>query len=328
MCKFNDLKIGIDDNTDGDLNDAGDKLAVDESFDSTSATVSYDKAGNLIDDGTYEYVYDAWHRLVKVSFADDGGILTLQTAEFDATGRRLKKVVTNAGDHNATVIYLFDGQKIIETRDGSENMVQQFIHGTRYVDELVQLRVKDKGDLYVHQDANWNVVALTDLGGSVVERYVYTPYGEVIVQQDTAYGDRDGDKDVDSADKGTPGTDCTGTVSGACRILDFDFDGDYDSTDATTFDGLEIASSPTGSSNGMPTSFRARKKRFQESNSIRCEPLLRARSDTPAAGVINPGQSLPSGRLLRAWLQFAPVVALRRQTQSDGSTPPGSPDYR
>ena len=27
-------------------------------------------------------------------------------------------------------------QKIIETRDGSGNMVQQFIHGTHYIDEL------------------------------------------------------------------------------------------------------------------------------------------------------------------------------------------------
>lgn len=50
--------------------------------------------------------------------------------------------------------------------------------------------------------------------------------------------DFDGDGDVDSTDKGTPGTDCTGTVSGACRILDLDFDGDYDSADATLFDSL------------------------------------------------------------------------------------------
>ena len=91
-------------------------------------------------------------------------------------------------------------------------MHQQFIHGTQYIDELVMVRVKDKGDLYVHQDANWNVIGLTDLGGSLVERYVYTPYGELTDHQETGYGDRDGDGDVDSTDKGTPGVDCTGTV--------------------------------------------------------------------------------------------------------------------
>ena len=72
---------------------------------------------------------------------------------------------------------LYDGQKIIETRVGGQaNMYRQFIHGTQYIDELVMVRVKDKGDLYVHQDANWNVVGLTDLGGHHVERYVYSPY--------------------------------------------------------------------------------------------------------------------------------------------------------
>ena len=51
-------------------------------------------------------------------------------------------------------------------------MVQQFIHGTQYIDEFVMMRAAGKGDLYVHQNANWNVVALTDLGGNLVERYV------------------------------------------------------------------------------------------------------------------------------------------------------------
>jgi len=164
--------------------------------------------------------------------------VTIQTSEFDALGRRIKKVVTNAGDYNKTEVYFYDGQRIIQINNGSGNMVQQFIHGTQYIDELVMLRVKDKGDLYVHQDANWNVIGTTDLGRHVVERNIYTPYGELMVHQDTGFGDRDGDQDVDSTDKGTPGTTCTGTVSGSCRILDLDFDGDYDSTDATKFDAL------------------------------------------------------------------------------------------
>jgi RHS repeat-associated protein len=117
-------------------------------------------------------------------------------------------------------------------------MVQQFIHGTQYIDELVMVRVKDKGEMYVHQDANWNVIGTTDLGRHVLEHNVLSPYGQLAVNQETAFGDRDGDSDVDSTDKGTVGVTCTGTVSGTCRILDLDFDGDYDSTDATKFDAL------------------------------------------------------------------------------------------
>jgi hypothetical protein len=141
-------------------------------------------------------------------------------------------------------------------------MVAQFIHSAQYtcprrvapksthltmtpdrdvsgIDELVMMRAAGKGDLYVHQDANFNVIGVTDLGGSLVERYVLEPYGELTVHQLSSYGDRDGDGDVDATDKGTPGTTCTGTVSGSCRILDLDFDGDYDTTDATLFDNLD-----------------------------------------------------------------------------------------
>ncbi len=135
----------------------------------------HDHAGNLIDDGKFRYVYDAWNRLVTVKSSKDSGATTFQTAEFYSDGRRAKKVATNSGDYDATVVYLYNGQKIIETRDGSGNVLQQFIHGTRYIDELVMVRLVDsggtlgaKGDLYVHQDANWNVIALTDLGGSLV----------------------------------------------------------------------------------------------------------------------------------------------------------------
>ncbi len=235
---FDNVRIGYDNNGDGDIDDAGDEIVRSETFGGTTCTVKHDDAGNMVDDGVYQYIYDAWNRLVKVKATEDGAAVTIQTAEFDATGRRIKKVVTNSGGFDDVVVYLYDGQKICETRNGSGNMVQQFIHGTQYIDELVMVRVAKKGDLYVHQDANWNVIGATDLAGSVVEAYTLSPYGELTVDQETGFGDRDGDGDVDATDKGTPGTDCTGTVTGACRVLDLDFDGDYDSADATEFDFL------------------------------------------------------------------------------------------
>ena len=84
--------------------------------------------------------------------------------------------------------------------------------------------------MYVHQDTNWNVGSLTDLCGSVVERYIYTPYGQVTMHQETGYGDYGGDHDVDQLDRNTISCDST-PVSGACRILDLDCDGDVDATD-------------------------------------------------------------------------------------------------
>jgi len=234
---FDELKIGYDNNADDDIDDAGDDLVLNEDFSSESTTIAYDHAGNLIDDGHFVYIYDAWNRLVKVRDKEDSDVV-VQEAEFDALGRRIKKTVTNAGDLDSEKRYYYDGQKIIETRNGSNEMVQQFVHGTQYIDELVMVRVAERGELYVHQDANWNVIGMTDLGGSLVERHVYNPYGQFTIDQYTGFGDYDGDGDVDSTDKGTPGTTCA-TMSGACRILDLDFDGDYDSTDAGYFDSLQ-----------------------------------------------------------------------------------------
>ncbi|MCH7719366.1 MAG: hypothetical protein IH988_00045 [Planctomycetes bacterium] len=158
-------------------------------------------------------------------------------------------MVTNSGNLDATTVYFYDNVgrsvaarasagRIIETRDGSSNVVAQFIHGTRYIDELVGIRLAGKGDLIPYQGANWDVLGVTDLAGNLVERYEYTAYGEMIVHQETSLGDRDGDQDVDSTDKGTVGVDCTGTVSGACRVCDLDFDGDMDAADHTLFDAL------------------------------------------------------------------------------------------
>jgi hypothetical protein len=69
----------------------------------------------------------------------------------------MQKVVSNSGEYDKTEVYLYDGWKIAQVNNGSGTMVQQMLHGSQYIDEVVMLRVKNKGDLYVHQDANWNV---------------------------------------------------------------------------------------------------------------------------------------------------------------------------
>ncbi len=64
-------KIGYDNNSDDDIDDARDDIVVDEDFSSDRVTVSHDHAGNLIDDGTFCYVYDSWNRLVAVRPSKD-----------------------------------------------------------------------------------------------------------------------------------------------------------------------------------------------------------------------------------------------------------------
>jgi hypothetical protein len=60
-AKFAALKVGYDGTADDDIDDAGDDLVVTSPFGSTAITPSHDDSGNLTDDGTYKYTYDAWN---------------------------------------------------------------------------------------------------------------------------------------------------------------------------------------------------------------------------------------------------------------------------
>ncbi len=103
-----------------------------------------------------------------------------------------------------------------------------------YIDEIVCQRVKDRGWAYVHQDANWNVTALTAMNGAVIERYWYKPYGEFVAAAEYGWFDYDQDGDVDSTDAAAAnlGGACRGAlVTQACHCLDADGDRDVDSAD-------------------------------------------------------------------------------------------------
>jgi YD repeat-containing protein len=53
-------------------------------FGSTAITPSHDDNGNLTDDGTYKYTYDAWNRLVKATLDDTD--ITIQEASIRRAG--------------------------------------------------------------------------------------------------------------------------------------------------------------------------------------------------------------------------------------------------
>jgi RHS repeat-associated protein len=57
-------------------------------------------------------------------------------------------------------------------------MQDQYVWSPVYVDAMIE-RDTPTQRLYVQQDADWNVTALVNTSGSVVERYVYDPYGSV-----------------------------------------------------------------------------------------------------------------------------------------------------
>jgi RHS repeat-associated protein len=156
--------------------------------------------------------YDAWHRLIEVS---DGGILVARF-RYDGEGRRILKIFDTDSpadpDGLDTYEHIFlRGNQVIETREGTgatpaqaETLQPKYqnVWSPRYIDSLIlrdentdQDGVCDDAKVFYLADANYNVTALVDTSGNVVERYVYSPYGEVTVLDADFSADADGVSD-------------------------------------------------------------------------------------------------------------------------------------
>jgi RHS repeat-associated protein len=145
-----------------------------------SATPGYDADGNMTtDQNGNTLVYDAWNRLVAVKNSTG---TTIATYSYDGLNRQVS--VTENGT-TTQLIYSADWQVLEERVDGATTA--QYVWSPVYVNALV---LRDAATttpgtldqrLWVQQDANWNVTALVDNSGNVVERFTYTPYGVVTV---------------------------------------------------------------------------------------------------------------------------------------------------
>jgi len=147
---------------------------------SGATTPTYDSNGDMTgDQNGNTFVYDAWNMLVAVKNASG---TTLETFSYDGLGRR---VTATAGGATTDLYYSDLGQVLEEEVSGAATT--RYVWSPVYVNAMV-LRDNATGSpgtlnqrLWVQQDTNWNVTALVNSSGSVVERYVYSPYGVVTI---------------------------------------------------------------------------------------------------------------------------------------------------
>jgi len=120
---------------------------------------------------------------------------------YDGWGRRVAGTVDGSKYR-----YVYDGYQLIEVRRLSDNVLtRQFVYGEG-INEPLAMWDKEEGETfyYVRDDLN-SVMAITDTGGNVVERYEYTAYGETRVVDEDGYpkyfdddrDDQDGDGLID-----------------------------------------------------------------------------------------------------------------------------------
>ena len=116
---------------------------------------------------------DFENKLIAADTDDDSmdGIFN----KFDALGRRV-----GHDDGTANVVYFQDGQQTIadypsDTAAGSPTYTYVY---ASYIDEPA-MRGGSGGLRYCHRNQQYSITAVSDGGGSVVERYAYSAYGQV-----------------------------------------------------------------------------------------------------------------------------------------------------
>jgi RHS repeat-associated protein len=126
--------------------------------------VTYDAAGNVINDGTHSYTYDAEYRITKV----DGG--TTATYLYDAFGRRAQRVV---GPNTYDELYDLGGNVVVElTPSGAAAGYEVFMGGRHLATYSSNLT------FFAHTDWLGTERVRTDPSGNVAVSCISNPYGD------------------------------------------------------------------------------------------------------------------------------------------------------
>ncbi|MDZ7618331.1 MAG: RHS repeat-associated core domain-containing protein, partial [Patescibacteria group bacterium] len=157
-----------------------------------SAPIAHDPAGNLTrnaGDTLDRYTWDFDNRLAMADVDQDG---TAECAyRHDALGRRVSKTVPD-GEGSATMVFVGTIQALAYSPHAMQVVaeyvadaapalpVRKFIYA-EYIDEPVMMLATSSTtttSYYYHQNSLYSVAALTDVSGTVVERYAYSAYGK------------------------------------------------------------------------------------------------------------------------------------------------------
>ena len=137
------------------------------------AGLSYDANGNLTNDGTNAYTWNARNQLTAIT---QGGTTQMSYA-YDAVGRRISKTVVSS----TPTQYLYDGANAVQETQGSN--INAILAGLG-VDERFA-RTDVTGRTYFLSDLLNSTIALTDATGALKQQYSYDPYGNVRLSDTT-----------------------------------------------------------------------------------------------------------------------------------------------
>jgi YD repeat-containing protein len=135
-----------------------------------TATPSYDSNGNLVNDGTNTYVWNARNQLASMN-------MSAESFQYDPHGRRVAKTILGT-----TTNYLYDGVNPVQELAGS-TVTANLVPGA--VDEYFQ-RTDSSGAASFLTDALGNSMALTNSTGNNLAQYTYDPFGNTTITGSSA----------------------------------------------------------------------------------------------------------------------------------------------
>ena len=193
---YDDLGNHLTQDDDGTTT-AGLYNAVNEQTARGGTGLTWSRTGNLTEDdapgGGQQYSYDRDNMLTRVEDASNN---LVEEYTYDALGRR---IVAGDGTNDKRFYYSIHFQ-ILEQTDASDVVQKAFVWGN-YIDELLLMEdtAGDGGtagaDCFALRHHHYNVVALIDDTGTVVERYDYNPYGQRVDRDADFTDDADGASD-------------------------------------------------------------------------------------------------------------------------------------
>jgi RHS repeat-associated protein len=98
--------------------------------------------------------------------------------KYDPLGRRVQKTI-DTGTTAKTINFYYDGNQVIEERDGSDQVLKQYVYGNG-IDEILRIDKYEGGTAtpyYFHTNAIGSVTAVSDSDGTLVERVSYDTFG-------------------------------------------------------------------------------------------------------------------------------------------------------
>jgi len=130
---------------------------------------SYDQAGNLLNDGSHTYSYNAENKVVQVD--------NVNAYIYDGEGQRVRKLI---GD-NLRFIYGIGGQLIMEFNGSTGVLIKEYIYGAGSLLATVEpIAANSNGTRYITSDHLGSPRVVTSSSAAVVSRHDYLPFGDEI----------------------------------------------------------------------------------------------------------------------------------------------------